>query len=256
MPRPLAVRRHDEIVRRLRAIGSVSVGELAEAFSVSHETIRRDLKLLADQGHLDVVHGGAARRGVMEPALSQREAENAEGKAAIARAALKLVPENGTVLLDSGSTTHAIALELVTRRGLTVCTNSLTNAGVLSRVPGNRIFLLGGEVDGNDDATIGIDVVSGVSKFRVDVAFVGVGGFAEDGDPTDYSRSAAEMRGAMLQTGRAFFVADVRKFERRTPFRIPHFDSCEGVIVDTQPERQLANAWTSRGLKIIDAGLR
>ena len=54
MVRPLAVRRHNEIVQRLRAAGSVSVGELADTFSVSHETIRRDLKLLADQGHLSL----------------------------------------------------------------------------------------------------------------------------------------------------------------------------------------------------------
>ena len=87
MVRPLAVRRHNEIVQRLRAAGSVSVGELADTFSVSHETIRRDLKLLADLGHLDVVHGGAARRGMMEPSISQREGENVDGKAAIARTA-------------------------------------------------------------------------------------------------------------------------------------------------------------------------
>jgi DeoR family glycerol-3-phosphate regulon repressor len=61
MVRPLAVRRHNEIVQRLRAAGSVSVGELANIFGVSHETIRRDLTLLADNGHLDVVHG--AQRG-------------------------------------------------------------------------------------------------------------------------------------------------------------------------------------------------
>ena len=61
--------------------GSVSVGELADIFGVSHETIRRDLKLLADQGHLEVVHGGAARRGMMEPSIEQRGEENADGKA-------------------------------------------------------------------------------------------------------------------------------------------------------------------------------
>ena len=253
MPRPLAIRRHDEIVRRLRVVGSVSVGELAEAFGVSHETIRRDLKVLADHGHLDVVHGGAARRGAMEPALSQREAENAQGKAAIARAALKLVPENGTVLLDSGSTTHAIALELTTRRGLTICTNSLTNAAALCRVPGNRVHMLGGEVDGNDEATIGIDVVAAVANFRVDVAFVGVGGFAEDGDPTDYSRSAAEMRARMLLTGPAYFVADQTKFGRRTPFRIANFDACVGVIADRTPAEPLAAAWKNRGVTMIVA---
>src|SRR6266536_2087885 len=161
MVRPLAVRRHNEIVQRLGAAGSVSVGELADTFSVSHETIRRDLKMLADQGHLDVVHGGAARRGMIEPAISQRIAENAEGKAAIARAAAELVPPSGSVLLDSGTTTAAIALDLVGRAGLTICTNSLSNAALLCRVPGNRVFVLGGEVDANDEATFGIGAASG-----------------------------------------------------------------------------------------------
>ena len=113
MVRPLAVRRHNEIVQRLRAAGSVSVGELADVFGVSHETIRRDLKLLADQGHLDVVHGGAARRGMMEPSIAQRGGENAEGKAAIARAAARLVQDAASVLLDSGTTTGALTYELV-----------------------------------------------------------------------------------------------------------------------------------------------
>ena len=61
MVRPLAVRRHNEIVQRLRAAGSVSVGELANMFGVSHETIRRDLKLLADGG--TSTWCTAARRG-------------------------------------------------------------------------------------------------------------------------------------------------------------------------------------------------
>ena len=127
MVRPLAVRRHNEIVQRLRAAGSVSVGELANTFGVSHETIRRDLKLLADQGHLDVVHGGAARRGMMEPSISEREGENAEGKAAIARTAAGMVQEGQSVLIDSGTTTEALTYELVGRPGLTVFTNSLNH---------------------------------------------------------------------------------------------------------------------------------
>src|SRR5215470_8469722 len=124
MVRPLAVRRHNEIVQRLRAAGSVSVGELAGIFGVSHETIRRDLKLLADHGHLDVVHGGAARRGMMEPSIAQREGENADGKAAIARTAAAMIQEASSVLIDSGTTTEQLAYELVGRPGLTVFTNS------------------------------------------------------------------------------------------------------------------------------------
>jgi DeoR family transcriptional regulator, glycerol-3-phosphate regulon repressor len=251
MSRPLAVHRHEEIVRRLKAAGTVSVGELADAFAVSHETIRRDLKLLADQGHLEVVHGGAALREDNGSAFAPRRNENPQGQAAIARAAVRLVPEGATVLLDSGATASAIALELASRRGLTVCTNSLSNAAVLCRVPSHRVYMLGGEVDRHEEGTSGVDVISAVKNLRVDVAFVGAGGFAEDGTPTDHSRSAAEMRGGMILSGNAFLVADHPKFDMRTPFRIPHGERAAGVIVDRLPEARVTEAWKGRDWNII-----
>lgn len=251
MVRPLAVRRHTEIVQRLRAVGSVSVGELADIFGVSHETIRRDLKLLAEQGHLDVVHGGASRRGMMEPTIAQREEENADGKAAIARKAASMVKDESTVLIDSGTTAAALALELIGRPGLTICTNSLNHALALCRVPGNRVFVLGGEIDNNDEATFGLGAAAGMDAVRVDIAFIGVGGFAEDGGLTDYSAIAADTRGRMILTGRAYLLADQTKFDRRTPYRVPNMDKCAGVIVDTMPDQRLLAAWKNAGLEII-----
>jgi DeoR family transcriptional regulator, glycerol-3-phosphate regulon repressor len=253
MVRPLAVRRHNEIVQRLRAAGSVSVGELADTFNVSHETIRRDLKLLADQGHLDVVHGGAARRGMMEPSIEQRGEENAEGKAAIARTAARMIAEAGSVLIDSGTTTAALTYELVGRPGLTVFTNSLNHALTLCRVTGNRVIMLGGEVDNNDEATFGTGTATGIDSVRADIAFIGVGGFAEDGGVTDYSVSAAETRGKMILAGRAYLLADHTKFSRRTPFRVPNIDKCVGAVVDRMPDRPLADAWAKLGWDIIVA---
>lgn len=251
MVRPLAIRRHNEIVQRLRAAGSVSVGELANIFGVSHETIRRDLKLLAENGHLDVVHGGAARRGMMEPSIAQRGEENAEGKAAVAREAARLVPEAASVLIDSGTTTAALCQELVGRPGLTIFTNSLNHALALCRVSGNRVVMLGGEIDSNDEATFGTGTSTGIDAVRVDIAFIGVGGFAEDGGMTDYSITAAETRGKMILAGRAYLLADQTKFARRTPFRIPNMDKCVGVIVDRMPETGLASAWAAFGWDVI-----
>lgn len=253
MVRPLAVRRHNEIVQRLRAVGSVSVGELAEIFGVSHETIRRDLKMLADQGHLDVVHGGASRRGMMEPPIAERGEENPEGKAAIARTAARMVKDESTVLLDSGTTTAALTVALVGRPGLTIATNSLNHAITLCRVPGNRVFMLGGEIDRNDEATFGLGTAAGMDALRADIAFIGVGGFAEDGGLTDYSAIAADTRGRMILTGRAYLLADHTKFTRRTPFRVPNMGKCAGVIVDRMPDRALAAAWEALGLEIITA---
>src|ERR1043165_130391 len=253
MVRPLAVRRHNEIVQRLRAAGSVSVGALAHVFGVSHETIRRDLKLLADNGHLDVVHGGAARRGMMEPSIAQRGEENADGKKAIAREAARMVADAGSVLIDSGTTTAALTQELVGRPGLTVFTNSLNHAVTLCRVPGNRVFMLGGEIDSNDEATFGTGTATGIDSVRADIAFIGVGGFAEDGGMTDYSVVAAETRGKMIVAARPSLRADYTKSPRRTSFRVPGMDKVVGVIVDRQPDEALAKAWEKMSWDIIVA---
>src|SRR5215213_5224553 len=125
MTRPIAARRHDDILKRIEATGTVSVEELSRKFGVSRETIRRDLKALAERGRVEVVHGGAARREVVEPALGQRSRENVEGKAAIGRAAAELVGDGMVVLLDSGTTTLAVARALRAKQNLAICTNSL-----------------------------------------------------------------------------------------------------------------------------------
>jgi DeoR/GlpR family transcriptional regulator of sugar metabolism len=253
MARPLAVHRHEEIVRRVRAAGAVSVSELAHTFAVSHETIRRDLKLLAQRGHLSVVHGGATGHGGLQPVGGERASENPEGLAAIARAATRLVPDGASVLLDGGATTAALARELAARRGLTVCTNSLAHAALLCRVPGNRVYMLGGEVDCSEEATVGIDVAAAIANLRVDIAFVGAGGFARNGEPTDQSRSAAEMRGGMILSGQTYLVAEGDSFQRHLPFRVPNLERAAGLIVDRTPEAPLADAWKRLGLSLIVA---
>jgi len=165
--RAIAARRHDEILKRLATDGHISVEEMAARFAVSRETIRRDLKALAGLGQLAIVHGGATRRSD-EPALAVRREDNPLGKAAIGRAAARLVEDGMVVLLDSGSTTLAVAQALAARgltagQGLTVCTNSLSIGLVLCRVPGIRLHLLGGEVNGSDEAAFGTEGIAATS---------------------------------------------------------------------------------------------
>ena len=88
--------------------------------------------------------------------------------------------------------------------------------------------MLGGEVDNNDEATFGTGTATGIDSVRADIAFIGVGGFAEDGGMTDYSVVAAETRGKMILAGRAYLLADQTKFTRRTPFRVPNMDKMRG----------------------------
>lgn len=252
--RPLATSRHDEILRRVATTGAVSVSELTGLFGVSRETIRRDFRVLAERGHLDIVHGGAARREASEPALDQRSSENAHGKAAIGRLAASFVEDGMVVLLDSGTTTLAVARALTERHGLTVCTGSLAIAQLLCRVPGTRVHLLGGEIDPNDEATAGIDTLEAIGRFRVDIAFIGVGGLSDDGEVTDYTRVGAEQRGRMIAAARrAYFVVDHTKFGRLTPVRIPNARGAAGLVADAPPPTGMASALADRGLHLIVA---
>ena len=110
MPRPIAARRLHEIVESVEAATSVSVEELADRFGVSRETIRRDLKALAAQGRLDVVHGGALKRGVGEPPFAERAKENAAGKAAITSATGDLPSSNANSEISDPQTLFTVPM--------------------------------------------------------------------------------------------------------------------------------------------------
>lgn len=246
--RALAPRRHGEILRRLAADGTVSISELALFFDISQQTIRRDLKLLADRGQLDLVHGGATLFEPVEAAFTERHEENAGAKAAIGRTAAALVRDGMVVFLDSGTTTLAVAQALAERRNLTVCTTSLSIALLLCRQPAIRVHMLGGEIDPGEEAAVGVDALAAISRFRIDIAFLGGGGLSPDGEVTDFTRNGAEIRSRMASTaGKAYFVLDSSKFGRLTPIRIPGFERAKGIIVDRAPPPEISQALTEKG---------
>jgi DeoR/GlpR family transcriptional regulator of sugar metabolism len=253
-PKPLAPRRHDEIMRRLAADGSVSIAELARFFGVSRETIRRDMKSLAKRGQLGLVHGGATLFEATEPDLTLRTRENAAGKAAIARAAASLVRDGMVVFLDCGTTTLAIAQALGGFQRLTICTTSLPIALHLCRQPQMRVHILGGEIDPSLEAATGIDAIEAITRFRVDIAFVGAGGLSPEGEVTDFTREGAEQRSRVAAAAaQTYFVLDSSKFGRLTPLRIPRFESAAAIISDAAPPAPMREALERRGLKLIVA---
>lgn len=252
--RALAPRRHGEILRRLAANGTVGITELADFFDVSRQTIRRDLKLLADRGQLDLVHGGATLFEPTEAAFTERREENAGAKAAIGRAAAGLARDGMVIFLDSGTTTLAVAHALSGRKNLTICTTSLSIALLMCRQPLVRVHMLGGEIDPDEEAAVGIDALAAINHFRVDVAFLGGGGLSPDGEVTDFTRSGAEQRSRMVTTAaKAYFVLDSSKFGRLTPLRIPRFEVAAGVIVDRRPPEAIREALERKGPTLIVA---
>src|SRR5688572_26252964 len=142
------VARHRLILGLLQEYGDCSVEFLANRFGVSDMTIRRDLQNLAESGKVIRTHGGAApaARVSFEFQFLNRARANQAAKQAIARLAAEQVRDGQSVMLDSGTTTLALAQELRARRttGLTIITTSLPIASELQFSPSIEIVLLGG----------------------------------------------------------------------------------------------------------------
>jgi DeoR family glycerol-3-phosphate regulon repressor len=250
----LAEQRHQFILAQVARNGALSVAELVRELNVSRETVRRDLNTLASRGLLVTTHGGALSAERHEPDLDVREAAHAGAKRTIGERAAELVPDGASVIIDSGSTTQALARALTGRHRLSVYTNDWRIALLLGRRNENRVTLLGGELSDSEDATFGLDTVQQLIQYHADFTFVGASGIAPDGSLTDYTRMAAEVRSRMLAAGSiAVVVADHSKFGRMTPVRINGFERARYLVTERAPERALAKAIAARGPEIVVA---
>ena len=102
----------------------VTVRDLATNLDLSEATIRRDLKTLASQGQLTLIHGGATLPRTADFSFRSKQPRNAEGKRVIGRLAAELIGDGDQVFLDSGTTAFEVCPHLRQKRGLCVLANS------------------------------------------------------------------------------------------------------------------------------------
>src|SRR5690348_10201561 len=124
----LAKQRQAKILEHVRRAGGVRVSELTELLGVSDMTVRRDLDVLARDGLIEKVHGGAtiaSASSMDEPGFEAKSSRERDEKAAIGRAAAQLVRPGTAIALSAGTTTWALAREISDVRDLTIVTNSI-----------------------------------------------------------------------------------------------------------------------------------
>ena len=229
----LASERQQQVRRWLLDRGSVRVAESARAFRVSAETIRRDLRALAEEGLASPVHGGAVLRDgvgasalgvppVDTRALIEQRAKNAIGIAAAAR-----VRNGQVVVLDAGTTTLAVAHHLRQHRELTVVTNSLAIAQAAAAIPASAVYVIGGKVVPQSQSTIGPHAERDLAQVRADWAFLGAAAVDVDGGFTSADPYEADVKRAMIKTARQVaLVVDASKFGVR---RIVSFGNASDI---------------------------
>jgi len=251
----LAEERQNLILSMVNSRGSVSITEIQRKLKVSRETVRRDLLLLADRNRLRKTHGGALSLERNEPEIEVRQVTNVEGKRAMGRLAASLVPDGASVILASGTTMQSLADALLAREGLTVFTNSIVSCTKLAGHNKNRVYMLGGEVQPANGATLGRDATTMLTHYFADFVFVGAGAISPSGWLMDYTREEGELHSLMLQSARTpVVVADHTKFNRYAPVRVDNFDKVTHLVTDRQPDEATVTALASLPLDLLVVG--
>ena len=223
--------------------GSVDVSDLATRFSVTTETIRRDLSDLQERQLLRRVHGGAVPLEQLshEPMISAREMLNAEEKLRIARSALSEVPMQGSVIIDSGSTGQRLAEVFPIDRPVHVVTNSLASALTLSRRGLQDITVLGGGVRANTFAMTDASAVSVVRQLAVDVLFISCDGLSFRRGLTTPYREESILKRAMIESARRVVaIVDESKFGNGQMFSYAALDELDVLITDIRVDDDTA----------------
>lgn len=251
-----AEERQKAIVERARGKGRVEVASLASTLDVSLETVRRDLGALERLGMIRRTHGGAVpvERVRFEPEVSERQAEQVSEKARIAEAALEFLPARGTVALDAGTTTAALAGLLPAGRDLTVLTNSLPIASALVSNPALKVLICGGRVRSQTLAAVDEAAARFLEDFAPDVAFVGANGVdAARGLTTPDESEAAAKRAFVRGARMVIALADHTKVGESHFVRFARPEEVDLLITDSGLGEEAAAELEGAGIEVLRA---
>ena len=231
--------RQQAIAATVMSQGRASVADLAQAYDVTTETVRRDLAVLDRAGLLRRVHGGAVpvrALHLVEPSVDERESTRAGHKHAIASAAVEFIPQSGApVLFDAGTTTARVAALLPPDRELLIVTNSVPIAARLASLTSVSLQLLGGQVRGLTQATVGERAVGMLESLRVDIAFIGANGISVRHGVSTPDPGEAAVKRAMVECANfVVVVADSSKIGREEFVSFAPIDRVDVLVTDSE----------------------
>lgn len=243
--------RHPEILELARRSGKVTVEQLAEHFGVTLQTIRRDLTDLADAGRLERVHGGAILpSGTSNIGYEERRWLNADEKKRIARTCAAAIPQSISVFLNIGTSTEAVARELLEHRDLLVVTNNMNVANILAENSQCNIIVAGGTLRRADGGLVGNLTMETIRQFKFDLAVIGCSALDQDGDMLDFDVQEVGVSQTIIGHARkTFLVADHTKFQRSAPARIASLAAVHTLFTDQPISPALlarCKSWSTR----------
>lgn len=250
--------RRAKILEMLDDQEKVIVTDLSPIFKVSDVTIRNDLYKLEEKGLLVRTRGGAikSQKVKIDYQLNKESTHHLKEKKQIGKKAAQLIKEGDTILLDSGTTTLEIAVNLISFNDLTVITNALNIAGELLNQGNSKVVMLGGNLRRSSSSFMGPMTENNIENLYCDKVFLGVNGI-----DTKYGISTTHIEDSYLNrlmidvSKEVIVVTDSSKFLKRSFAKIASIDTVNIVITDSKiPEEELNNL-RAAGIKVILADI-
>ena len=254
---PQASARYTAIGEWLAAEGRVDVVDMASRLGVAQETIRRDLRAMEGSGKLQRVHGGAVRIDAGPVALRTSQTAD-DDELELSRRIWADLPRRGTVLLGTGGLTLALAHAIVTQppdeAGLTVVTNSLDAAVVLSRVSRLEVYNIGGTVSPITRAQEGDWAVHEMGRLHVDVSVVCPAGISVERGLTQSTPAAAAVSQVEVACGeRVIALAHPSTLGVTSFVQFAQLDQINLIAVAGRPDPATRQPFEERGVTITVA---
>lgn len=237
-----SLERRNKIIELLNITGTVLVNDLSSRFAVSEVTIRTDLRLLEEKGLLVRFHGGATintpiiEKNFNELQLEDRYQRYADPKKRIALEALNFIQPGDTIILDSGSTTMLIAEELAKFENITVITNNLPAAFILSDNNNIMLFVCGGTLRHKTRSLHGQIAEQSLIGISADVLFVGADGIDLDRGITTFNEGYSISETMANAAKKVVAVLDSSKFGKSSFNIVLPINKIDTIITDSNVE--------------------
>lgn len=240
----LTEERHSMIIKAVNERASVTIAELAEMLDVSASTVKRDLIILANEGKIIKVRGGAMSRDESFTSVEKNVEEKAsictEEKMTIAKYAAELIENGDFVFLDAGTTTEKM-IDYLNVKDVTFVTNGFIHAKKLAR-KGYKVFITGGEIKASTEAIVGAECVLTLKNYNFTKCFMGTNGISLTAGFTTPDVNEARVKSAAIESSREVYVlADHSKFDEVSSATFAGLGKAV-IITDRIPNRKYNNA--------------
>ena len=244
--------RRDAIITRILRRGHVAIKELSSDLCVSEATARRDLRVLADAGEVELVYGGATLPHTSDHSITSRALRNAEAKRVIGELAAGLVSDHEMLYIDAGTTCYEMRHYLQRKRGLSIVLNSTRLTIELGASADASIIQLGGHYRADSMDAVGPLAVAAIDQLRGYLAFIGADGLGMDFGLTANDIQTAYLYQHVLKNAReAILLVDHTKFISPSLFRICGWDGISRIVTDRQPDADWLAFLHEKGIEVL-----